>query len=568
MVTSGRSTKRSSHTDLSGLPDPQSAVPASPAEKPEGVKKRKKSSSKEKKRHAGYPAPSIHDLKGKIPKKSEREGKDNPIPDLGIVPSSPPSGAASANVPDADTSPSLSEGDPERAHLIKTLAVVTDPKAHDVLFEMNREIERVAAATKMRREVLKSPKSHEELIEELVQPLDSESSVDSAVQDKAYAFAQAKLRTVIPKIPMHIMDDMWVKPDQAIPRLYAVLERTDQRLWFDAVSDMCPEEKISLHTIRLIRKKSTDPQIRFCSLMRHVEETFRPYNAHEIAAKEFSDVHWDKHLHEPYIAFALRALNYFKIAMSFLNSEMTLPQLVRKIWSVLPEPVQTVLFQAKDLYAREAEMYICAKNDYSWLTLFAEEVTLVLVNRAQMTRVTEDLKRVNSATGSSTNLSALAVDAGVDEEVLRSALAHIESGNTGNEHSKRNASGDLSKRAQKKARQAASRSDSDKVGSFAFVKKTQDVNPVYKGDRGKFISELKDKYDAVDPAIWKERSELISNNVKLDRVKHAKFFKLDRGQVDAGNGKPPFETFVCVKCWKTKHNANFCSSNMNGGRPK
>ena len=388
------------------------------------------------------------------------------------------------------------------------------------------------------------------------------------MQDKAYAFAQAKLRTVIPKIPMHLMDDMWVKPDQAIPRLYAVLERTDQRLWFDAVSDMCPEEKISLHTIRLIRKKSTDPQIRFCTLIRHVEETFRPYNAHEIAAKEFSDVRWDKHLHEPYIAFAMRALNYFKIAMSFLNSEMTLPQLVRKIWSVLPEPVQTILFQAKDLYAREAEMYICAKNDYSWLTLFAEEVTLVLVNRAQMTRVTEDLKRVNSATGSSTNLSALAVDAGVDEEVLRSALAHIESGNTGNEHSKRNASGDLSKRAQKKARQAASRSDSDKVGSFAFVKKTQDVNPAYKGDRGKFISELKVKYDAVDPAIWKERSELISNNVKLDRVKHAKFFKLDRGQVDAGNGKPPFETFVCVKCWKTKHNANFCSSNMNGGRPK
>ena len=41
---------------------------------------------------------------------------------------------------------------------------------------------------------------------------------------------------------------------------------------------------------------------------------------------------------------------------------------------------------------------------------------------AQMTRVTDDLKRVNSATGSSTNLSALAVDAGVDEEVLRSAL--------------------------------------------------------------------------------------------------------------------------------------------------
>jgi hypothetical protein len=35
-------------------------------------------------------------------------------------------------------------------------------------------------------------------------------------------------------------------------------------------------------------------------LLRHIEETFRPYNAHEIAAKEFSDVQWDKHLHEPY----------------------------------------------------------------------------------------------------------------------------------------------------------------------------------------------------------------------------------------------------------------------------
>ena len=182
MVTSGRSPKRSSHTDLSGLPDPLSAVPASPAEKPEGVKKRKKSSSKEK-RHGGYPAPSIHDSKGKIPKKSERKGKDKPIPDLEIVPSSPLSGAASANEPDADTSPSLSEGDPEKARIERTLAVVSDPKAHAVLFEMNREIERVAAATKMRREVLKSPKSHEKLIEELVQPFEDGSSVDSDVQD-------------------------------------------------------------------------------------------------------------------------------------------------------------------------------------------------------------------------------------------------------------------------------------------------------------------------------------------------------------------------------------------------
>jgi hypothetical protein len=48
-VASGLSSKRSSHTDLTGLPDPQSAVPGSPAVKPEGAKKRKKSSSKEKK---------------------------------------------------------------------------------------------------------------------------------------------------------------------------------------------------------------------------------------------------------------------------------------------------------------------------------------------------------------------------------------------------------------------------------------------------------------------------------------------------------------------------------------
>ena len=64
MVASGRSTKRSSHTDLSGLPDPQSAVPASPAAKPESVKKRKKSSSKEK-RHGGYPRLAYMTRRGK-----------------------------------------------------------------------------------------------------------------------------------------------------------------------------------------------------------------------------------------------------------------------------------------------------------------------------------------------------------------------------------------------------------------------------------------------------------------------------------------------------------------------
>ena len=140
MVASGRSTKRSSHTDLSGLPDPQSAVPASPAEKPEGVKKRKKSSSKEKK-PAKESTPSIHDSKGKIPKKSERKGKDKPIPTIEIVPPSPLSGAVSADESDANISPSLSEGDPEKARIERTLAVVSDPKAHAVLFEMNREIE-------------------------------------------------------------------------------------------------------------------------------------------------------------------------------------------------------------------------------------------------------------------------------------------------------------------------------------------------------------------------------------------------------------------------------------------
>ena len=138
MVTSGRSTKRSSHTDLSGLPDPLSAVPASPAEKPEGVKKRKKSSSKEKK-PAKETTPSIHDSKGKIPKKSERKGKDKPIPDLEIVPSSPLSGAASANEPDADTSPSLTEGDPEKARLERVLAAVSNPKSDEAMFEMKRD---------------------------------------------------------------------------------------------------------------------------------------------------------------------------------------------------------------------------------------------------------------------------------------------------------------------------------------------------------------------------------------------------------------------------------------------
>jgi hypothetical protein len=43
---------------------------------------------------------------------------------------------------------------------------------------------------------------------------------------------------------------------------------------------MCPEEKVSLHVIRCIRSKYTDPSKRYCALLRHIEETFRPYNAH------------------------------------------------------------------------------------------------------------------------------------------------------------------------------------------------------------------------------------------------------------------------------------------------
>jgi hypothetical protein len=99
MVASGRSTKRSSHTDLSDLPVPQSAVPASPAVKPEVAKKRKKSSSKEKK-SAKERKSSIHDLGAKIPKKSDGKRKDKSFfhPDLGIVssPLTTCTGAASA----------------------------------------------------------------------------------------------------------------------------------------------------------------------------------------------------------------------------------------------------------------------------------------------------------------------------------------------------------------------------------------------------------------------------------------------------------------------------------------
>jgi hypothetical protein len=73
---------------------------------------------------------------------------------------------------------------------------------------------------------------------------------------------------------------------------------------------------------------------------------------------------------------------------------------------------------------------------------------------------------------------------------------------------------------------------------------------------------LKVKYDAIDASLWDKRLKLISDNVKLDRQEHAEFFKLDRVKIEPGNGKAPYNTYVCVKCWKCKHTANFCSDNL------
>jgi hypothetical protein len=103
-----------------------------------------------------------------------------------------------------------------------------DDKAADIdgrklIFESNRAMARLAAAIQVRREVLRSPVTHEELIAEMVEPLaedsDADHAIDKAVLDKTYAFAQAKLRTAVPKISMDIIHDLWVKPDQAISRL-------------------------------------------------------------------------------------------------------------------------------------------------------------------------------------------------------------------------------------------------------------------------------------------------------------------------------------------------------------
>ena len=100
-------------------------------------------------------------------------------------------------------------------------------------------------------------------------------------------------------------------------------------------------------------------------------------------------------------------------------------------------------------------------------------------------------------------------------------------------------------------------------GTLNFVKKLQSAQPAYSGDKADLVKTLKLKYDAIDASLWAKRLKLISDNVKLDRQEHAEYFKLDRVKIEPGNGKAPYSynTYVCVKCWKCKHTANFCSTN-------
>ena len=225
------------------------------------------------------------------------------------------------------------------------------------------------------------------------------------------------------------------------------------------------------------------------------------------------------------------------------------------------------MFEAKDMYARIVEMRACDDGDFSWVDLIAAEGTKVLraveaclLVQAELTAEQKHFVLPKSAS----KLSALAIAAGVGEADLGRALAQLSGPNSElAQLSHAPSDGGISKRAAKKAR-AIAKAGASAGGSLNFVKKLQDAQPKFSGDRGElFGKELKGKYDTLDTTLWPKRLQLISDNVKLDWQEHAEYFKLDRVKIEPGNGKAPYSynTYVCVKCWKCKHTANFCSTN-------
>ena len=403
--------------------------------------------------------------------------------------------------------------------------------------------------------------SLEEQIAEMTRKLPDTDSNEGKAFERAYQQQVAKQRAVIPHISADIIKELFLNPDQAFPRLHELLLECDRRLWFHAVCNACPSDKISLSTISQIREKTTDELERYQLLMKHILSTFRPHDAHKQAEVAFMNLVWQRDLSEPFTAYCMRAKNFYLIADAFRDSEMVKPMLLRKILCVLPQETLKILFEAKDMYARSCEMRACSEKDFSWVDGIAAEATKVMRSVEACLVIQTELTGADTSSKSASKLSALANEAGVGAADLGRALALLSGANSSLAQLSSAPNGGMSKRAAKKARAIARGQASG--GTLNFVKKLQSAQPAYSGDKGELLKSLKVKYDAVDESIWGKRLKLISDNTKLDRQEHAEFFKLDRVKIEPGNGKAPYNTYVCVKCWKCKHTANFCSDNIN-----
>ena len=402
--------------------------------------------------------------------------------------------------------------------------------------------------------------SLEEQLAEMTRKLPDTSSNEGKAFERAYQQQVAKARAVIPHITADIIKELFLNPDQAFPRLHELLLECDRRLWFHAICNACPSDKISLSTISQIREKTADELERYQLLMKHILSTFRPHDAHKQAEVAFMNLVWQRDLSEPFTAYCMRAKNFYLIADAFRDSEMVKPMLLRKILCVLPQETLKILFEAKDMYARSCEMRACTEKDFSWVDGIAAEATKVMRSVEACLVIQTELTGADTSSKSASKLSALASEAGVGNADLGRALALLSGSNSSLAQLSSAPNGGMSKRAAKKARAIARGQASG--GTLNFVKKIQSVQPAYSGDKGDLLKSLKVKYDAVDASLWDKRLKLISDNVKLDRQEHAEFFKLDRVKIEPGNGKAPYNTYVCVKCWKCKHTANFCSDNL------
>ena len=117
--------------------------------------------------------------------------------------------------------------------------------------------------------------SLEEQLAEMTRKLPDTSSNEGKAFERAYQQQVAKARAVIPHISADIIKELFLNPDQAFPRLHELLLECDRRLWFHAICNACPSDKISLSTISQIREQTADDLERYQLLMKHILSTFR-----------------------------------------------------------------------------------------------------------------------------------------------------------------------------------------------------------------------------------------------------------------------------------------------------